>query len=136
MLITASMTAPQVWAALVLRACGADSDPSTISGWSTAAGASETKIYTTCALVGVTARDSRDFAWTLRALRNSAGDVAMLEAHMVVAELRTWRALLERTGLSDKLTAVISFDDFLRGQRFIAQHHLAHAALKASILRR
>jgi CheY-like chemotaxis protein len=133
--LTPSMTAFERWAALVIRVCGVKSDPATISIWASEVGASETKIYTTCDLVDVSARDSRDFARILRALRKNSGHVAMLEAHMVVAEPRTWRALVDRAGLSDK-SAVISFDDFLRGQRFIPHKHLALVALKASILRR
>lgn len=134
--MTPSLTAFERWAALVIRACGAKSDPATIGTWASEVGASETKIYTTCDLVHVSARDSRDFARILRALRKNAGHVTMLEAHVAVAEPRTWRALLDRAGLSDKAAAVISFDDFLRGQRFVSQNHRALAVLKGTILSR
>lgn len=134
--MTPSLTAFERWAALVIRSCSAKSDLATIGTWASEVGASETKIYTTCNLVHIAARDSRDFARILRALRKNGGHVSMLEAHIVVAEPRTWRALLDRAGLSDQSAAVISFDDFLRGQRFILQNHHALAVLKASILSR
>ena len=80
--ITASQTPAERWAALVLRACEAERDPSTVRTWGAAVGSCETTIHATCRFLDLTARDSRDFARMLRALRIGGGSLAALESHL------------------------------------------------------
>ena len=102
-------TASERWALFVLCACDATEDPATIPLWALAANSSESVIHATCRILKVSARSSRDFARVLRALRNGAGTTSELEAHINVADLRTWETLLENAGLPGR--SVISLDE-------------------------
>ena len=81
------------------------------------------------------ARDSRDFARVLRALRKSAGSLRDIEGELHVMEPRTWRGLLERSGLAGRSAAsALAFEEYLRVQRFVRSDHRALAALTAAMV--
>ena len=132
--LSASMTAAERWAALVLHACEAELDPSTVRAWALAAAACETTIYATCKVVNLHARYTRDFARMLRALRKNGGRVGDLEAHMVVADPRTWDALRDRAAVRGRPPdSVITPAEFVRIQTFIPHENSGLAALRAWI---
>jgi CheY-like chemotaxis protein len=133
--LTADMTAPERWAALVLRVCDAEGDPSTVSAWAAAVGSCESTIYATCKVLRVSARDTRDFSRMLRALRRNSGSVVDLEADLAVADLRTWASLFQRSGLRGRSReSVISLDEYLHIQKFVPQSHSGLGALRAAIV--
>jgi len=132
--LSMSATAAERWAMLVLLACEAASDLPTIPLWAIAAGACETTIYATCKVVRTPARHSRDFARMLRALRRNEGRFADLEAHLAVADPRTWDALRRRAGCPEDCDAsIVSCAEFLRVQTFIPQDNCGLVALRAHI---
>lgn len=134
--VTAFMLPPERWAAFVLHVYNAESDPVTVPACAEAANTCESTIYATCKLLNVSARDMRDLARVLRALRKCAGRVGEIEAHLRVADLRTWAALLDRAGLHGRQPdSVISCEEFLRVQKFVRQTHPGLSALRTSILR-
>ena len=132
--VAEARTAAERWALFVLCACDAKQDPATIPLWAMAANSSESAIRATCRILKVSARHSRDFARVLRALRHGSGATTELEAHLNVADTRTWRTLLEDAGLSG--WSVISLGEYLRVQRFVPQESSGLAALRALLLAR
>jgi two-component system, response regulator, stage 0 sporulation protein F len=132
--LSASTTAAERWAALVLHACESDSDLPTIAMWAVAAGVCETTIYATCKVLKLHARAARDFARVLRALRVNGGRIDDLEAHLAIADPRTWQVLRDRAGLRERQNdSVIAREEFLRSQTFVPQDNCGLIALRTHV---
>ena len=126
-------SAAERWAHLVIRACDAEQDLRTVSHWAVAVGASESTVIAACRVLKISPRQARDFLRFLRALRINAGSTAQLESAVTVADPRTYKALLERAGLSGRTSHIISLDEYLRFQRFLPADHCGLVALRDSL---
>jgi len=120
------------WAHLVIRACDAEQDLRTISHWASSVGCSESTVIAACRVLNTSPRRARDFLRILRALRLSSGSPAQLEAALSVADPRTYRILLENSGLAGRHHhSVVSLEEYLRLQQFLPSDHCGLSALKA-----
>lgn len=118
------------WARLVLGTIDADSDPKTLTIWARAVGASRSVISECCRLVHVAAHDARDFARVLRAICRS-GERWQPEAVLDLADPRTLRKLLARSGLSGAAGCTPTMPQFLEQQHWIPKANAGLVALRS-----
>jgi CheY-like chemotaxis protein len=118
------------WGRLVLGTIDADHDPKTLTIWARAVGASRSVIAECCRLVHVAAHDARDFARVLRAICRS-GDRWQPEAVLDLADPRTLRKLLARSGLSGAAGCTPTIPQFLEQQHWIPKANAGLVALRS-----
>jgi DNA-binding response OmpR family regulator len=110
------------WATYVIRMLESDADLKTITDWARFVGVSRTTLCETCRLVHTESHMARDFARMLRVLVKSPQDRLQLGALLDVADARTLKRLLERSGFelgARDNRRVPSIDQFLTRQQFI-----------------
>lgn len=135
-------SAAERWATFVMKGCAAEGDLKTVQDWARCIGVSHSMLRANCTLVGVQARDARNFTRLLRALTLSLADRSPLTSYLDVSDLRTLRVLLSRGRVSaDQSLSKISIRDFLSNQQFIhsdnqglrlLQHWLNHVDTQTS----
>jgi CheY-like chemotaxis protein len=118
------------WARLVLGTIDADCDPKTLTIWARAVGASRSVISECCRLVHVAAHDARDFARVLRVICRS-GERWQPEAVLDLADPRTLRKLLARSGLAGTAGRTPTMPQFLEQQRWIPKANAGLVALRS-----
>lgn len=112
------------WAWLVVRACDAQDDLSTLQEWASFVGLSYRSLTESCRLVGVSPHEARDFVRILRVLLQCGGRSENLELALIVSDQRTLKRLFRRAGF-DSLHPIarLSPAQFLDQQQFIDPRH-------------
>ncbi len=93
-------------------------DPKTVLHWCESIGVGNTQLRVSCRAVGVTAKDSLDFARILRALVHRTRNGWSLHELLDVGDPRTLQRLVTKVGLNTS-TVDISPADFLETQRIV-----------------
>ena len=130
-------TIAERWAWLVLRACDATHDPTTIRDWAGEACVSYRTLTESCSLAQTSPLDSKNFMRVFRVLVRHAGRAPEIATALLVSDYRTHRALLDRAGFdSAHPTELLSSpSDFVVRQRFIDSSHVVLRALIEMTLR-
>lgn len=126
----AGQSAAVRWAQCVLRASDAPADLRTLADWARAVGVSRSALIEACARLDINPRDARDLARVLRLVRR-VSEPWHPEAALAVADHRTLRRLLVRSGLADlPQGSRPSPQLFLARQRFVPQTNAGLAMLR------
>lgn len=126
----AAPRAARRWAGFIIGASDAPDDPRTLEEWSRAVGVSRSVLIESCARIGVHPRDARDLARVLRLVRRVDAPWDP-ELSLDVADRRTVRALLERSGLNTTAPpGRPTPEQFLLRQRFVPQTSPGLGALR------
>lgn len=128
-----SERAAERWGCLVLKGCDAVADLPTISAWATAIASSYSALAEACRIIGVPPHEARDFMRVLRVLCRTREVVGHVEAELLVADKRTLRRLLQRSGVGTRLQnggEPFSIDEFFLAQQFIEKDHPSLVAIR------
>ena len=120
------------WASFVFYVLHAESDPKTIGTWAKAVGVSRTALSECCRLVHVSPHDARDFARLIRAILRS-GATWQPETALDVADARTLKKLLARSGLPHTARTTPTLQEFFARQRWIPPDNPGVVALLARL---
>jgi len=118
------------WAGFIILASDAAEDPRTLDEWARAVAVSRSVLIESCARLGVSPRDARDLARMLRLVRR-VEEPWNPELALDIADRRTLRVLLDRSGLNVAASAVRPTpEQFLLRQRFVPQTSPGLGALR------
>jgi DNA-binding response OmpR family regulator len=125
-------SAAERWASFVWRAVGSHHDPRTLDEWARLVGVSRSVLCECCRLVHVSPHDARDFARLIRAILRS-GATWQPETALDVADARTLKKLLARSGLPHTARTTPTLQEFFARQRWIPPDNPGVVALLARL---
>ncbi len=129
-------SAAERWALHVLKACESARDLKTIEDWAAYIGVSYSSLRESCHVLGISARDARDFMRVLRAVLKCRRHRCSPEVLLDVSDGRTLEKLLRQAGLSSDSVDTATPHRFLRDQHFISRENAGLRILTLFLLQR
>ena len=118
----------------ILVACSSSEDLPRLSPWVTFVHSTYSELRNAYLRIDVEPLDARDFMRILRALARTSGRVEHVEGQLALGDSRTIAAMIGRAGLTRERPAdSVSFERFLRDQRFIPVDHPLLDELRALV---
>lgn len=123
------------WAHLVVEMIDAETDPQTLVEWAWHIHMGVGTLREVCRAAGVRSKRSLDLARVLRAIVKREGHPWVPESVLNCRDPRTLRALLSRTGCTDRRDP-LTLDEFLAAQIVLPQNGSRLSALRQALTKK